>query len=558
MASTPAASGPGRPPSRGPDDAARRPRRLWPQVVATGLLLPWLAWLGAYFALNSSPGQAALLSALVGAAPDGRVQVGHARWGPLPDELELIDARVLDVDERPIILAEHVVADVSFVDLIGGDLVVDRLRVDGFTLHLAWGEDGVLNLTRALRRPRGPRDPEAPPDEPRAPSSRQVLLERVELARGDVTLEWPRWGLQFQRVDTRGTIRLGGDRGDGDTVAIHADLTGGVAHGMWSNGERAVHAERVGITGFRWGRGGFDVERLELVAQDGGRVDVDGRVEVTPALELDVRGDVEVSAALAALVDDELLPAGARVEGLRFGYGLDSPITARAALLSAPEVNAGPIAIRDVRLALDALSFRPGGMRPTGSIQVTGVHAGRVEAPDGLSGQGVSIAAIDATVKNESIATLSGIRADVFALPGGEVGPAAADAEITFGLTAGTFDAKLTTGKGVAAVSGTARLSALTRRFTVAVRVALEAAGGAMAQTLLDLLPAEEAARLTPPVDGFALFETRIARESVEGQSGKRWVARTAITEARLDGGQRVTFDGDAWSATALGDASSP
>lgn len=553
MASAPVASGPGRPPSRGSERAAGGPRRLWPQLAATALVLPWLLWLGAYFWFNSSPGQDLLLGAVVGVAPD-RVEVGHARWGPLPDEIELIDARVLDLDGRPIIAAEHVIADVSMADLVAGDLFIDRVRVDGFTLHLAWDDEGALNLTRALRRPGAPRPPDDRPRPP--PSTRRVTLDRVELARGDVTLEWPRWGLQFQGVDARGAIRVGG--APDDPIAIYADLTGGHAHGMWSDGERTVNVERVGITGFRWGRGGFDVERLELAAADGGLVDVDGRLEVSPALALDVRGDLQVSAAIAAIVDADLLPAGVRVEGLRFAYGVDAPITARAALLSAPELSAGPIAVRDARLTLDALSFLPGGLRPTGSVQVSAAYAGHIEAPDGLSGRGVSIAAIDATIKNESIATLAGIRAELFTLPGGEVGPAAADAEITFGLTAGTFDGKLTTGQGVAAVSGTARLSALTRRFTVAVRVALEGAGGAMAQTLFDLLPSGEAARLTPPIDGFALFETRIARESVEGHSGKRWIARTAITEARLDGGQRVTFDGDGWSVTALEAAPPP
>ena len=521
----------------GPSRDSVRPERprFWPVVLITALaLLPITTWLGAYFWVNSTPGRALVSDWILGRAPAGRLVIRDVYWGPLPDELRLGDVSVLDEAGRPLIHATQVTADVVVSRLFEGDVVLDRVQATDYVLALAWDEAGRLNLSRALARPK--RAGEATTRKTRR---RLIDLRRVELVRGDVTLEWPRWGLQFSGVSARGAVHL--DRAG--AVAVHADLQGGKAHALWGDGDRAVHADAIDITGFGWAEDGFDVGRLAVNG-------VGGSLELGSGLGIAVEGDVFLDAALARLVG-----AGAFAEGGRV-YGLDlelegTTMTGKAERVEIPAFTAGPVTARGVTTALDDFSYVPGLLKPTGALALHDTRVATLTAP-GLRAEETSIGRVNALVRAQSSATLDDVAARAIVIEDRVTVAAKGHVEATFGLTSGDIEASVVTDAGRIGATGTIRVSPFSKKVTVALRVAVEQVGGDLAGYLLGWLPADPAASLTPPLEGFAVFRTVLGKERVEGKKGKHWVAATSLDEAHLEGGGSVVeFDGEAWAATA-------
>ena len=519
---------------------ARRPR-FWPIPVITALaLLPMVTWLGAYFWVNSTPGRALVTDWIVGRAPAGRLVIRDVHWGPLPDELRLGDVSVLDENGRPLVHASEVTADVVVSEILAGDLVLDRVRATDYLLALAWDADGRLNLSRALARPE-----RAGSATKRRTTRRLLDLRRIELVRGDVTLEWPRWGLQFSGVSARGAIHV--DRGG--AAAIHADLQGGRAHALWGGGDRAVHAEAVEITGFDWADHGFGVGRLAVRGDDGSAVDVSGSLELSGDLALAVEGDVVLGAALAQLIGAGAFAEGGRVSGL--DLELDGPtMTGRAERVEIPAFTAGPFTARGVTTALDDFTYVPGMLKPTGALVLRDTRVATLSAP-GLSVEETAIGRVNVLVRAQSSATLDDVVARAIIIEDRVTLAAKAHVEATFGLTSGDIDASVITDAGRVAATGTIRVSPFSKKLTVALRVAVEQVGGDLAGYLLSWLPADATASLTAPLEGFAVFRTVLGKERVEGEKGKRWVATTTLDEAQLEGGGSVVYDGEAWAATA-------
>jgi len=532
----------------GPRGDGPRARRFWPIPLLTLFLaLPLTAWLGGYFWVNSTPGRTLVADWLLGRAPAGSLVVGAVHWGPLPDELQLADVSILGEDGRPLIHATEIAADVVVSHLLDGDLVVDRVRARGYLLELAWGEDGELNVSRALKRP----ETKPGSDEPRPPKRRRVLdLRRIELLDGDVTLSWPRWGLQFSAVSARGALTI--DRGG--ELAIHADLTGGRAHAMWGErGQKTVKVSSVDIIGFDWAEQGFDVRRLALTAEDGSAVDVDGSLEFSGDLELAVEGDIALGATTAALTAGQALPAGGRVRALELELA-GTTLAGRAERVELPVLEIGPLSATSVVTTLDDFTFVPGLLKPSGALAMHDAKVERLSAP-GIEAIDTSIGRVAVSVRAKSSATLDDVVARELTIEDRVTTHARGQVDASFGLTSGEFDANVVTDMGRVGASGTVRISPFSKKLTVSLRVALEQVGGDLASYLLGYLPPDPAASLSPPLEGFAVFRTVLGKQKVEGKKGKHWVATTNLDEAQLSGGGRVIFDGEAWAAKAPSEA---
>ena len=533
------------PPSLSPPRAAPA-RAFWPQAAATLLLLvPLAAWVTAYFWANSTPGRAAAAEWLLGRAPAGRLSLGDLHWGPRPDDVLLIDFAIVDPAGRPLVTATSVQARVDLVALAEGDLVVDDVRAVDFSLHLAWDDEGQLNLARALARERAPGSASAPG------RRRRVHLRRIALDGGAVTLEWPRWGLQFEHVRATGAVETGAA-----PLAIHADLRAGASHVVWEGGAENAHARGVDIAGFHWAGDGFDVDRLAIAGADGSGVDLAGSLELSGDLALRIEGDAALGPEVAEVALGPLLPDGARVHDMTLSLA-GTTMTGRAQRLEAPTLSAGPLTVRGIDAPIDELTFVPGLLKPTGAVALHDVRAARIEGP-GLVADGVSLGRAALALRAQSTATLSDLDVRALQLEGRLTTAVHGHLEATFGLTSGTFEAAVATDSGRIEASGTVRLSPLTKKLKVAMRVAADRVGDRVAAYLQSYLPAAEAAALAPPLDGFALFETTLSKEKPEEGGAKRWIARTSLTEARLTGGGELIYDGSAWATVPTPSAPSP
>ncbi|PIE18993.1 MAG: hypothetical protein CSA66_03370 [Proteobacteria bacterium] len=538
-----------------PESPARRRRRgtLWPVLLATLLALPAAAWVGGYFWLNSTTGQQAIADWLTGQAPADRLDIALVRWGPLPHRVELLDLRIHDADGRPLVSARHVDADLRLGALLDGELLVDGAVVEDVLLHLGWDRDGALNLSEALARPEAPKPGAEPSAKPTGPK-RGFALEGLDLRRVSLTLEWPTWGLRFDQVAARGGVAL---RPGAGGLSIDADLSAARSLVTWHE-DRSVVFRGVDIGGFSWRDEGFTVARLALDNPDGAtRASLTGRMGFRGDLSFVAHGDVALAGDDAEHLVPGVFPQGASIVGLAADYA-GGKVSGRMRQARAPSVALGPVLARGVSLPVDALTIVPGLLRPTGSLKITHARADMISLPHDAGAQDVEVDALTMTIRGTSSAELEGVRVASLRLPEGQVGRAAAKGRITFGLTSGELDGSVETDQGVIGANGKLRLNPLSQRLTISTRVAVEDVGGAIADTILSFIPVDRRAELAAPLSGYAVFETRLSRDKSKGSKGKRWSPRTRVTDARLEGQGRLTFDGDRWARAALDEPPRP
>jgi hypothetical protein len=318
-----------------------------------------------------------------------------------------------------------------------------------------------------------------------------------------VSLDWPTWGLDFEDVEARGSLHLGGVEG----LRFAADLTAGASVGRLPRHGTTV-ADRVAIRGFRWQDQGFAVDAVRLVRGDGASVEAAGRMGFRDVVTLEARGKATLTTASAPGLLADRAPDGLAVEGIEVhidGEGLRAGTTR----VSIPIVSAGPARLEDVAFAASG-SLRPRGLFGPGfGVLVEDLRAARIEVGAAATVRGVSVARIAARGGSAIEAELEGGRAERVLLPGGEVPAVAARAKVDGTLAGVTADADVETPQGRIRAEGRLEVKLLGGE-RVPVDVTLTDLEGALAATLLDAVPDDVQTLLIPPISGRASFLGRI------------------------------------------------
>jgi len=181
----------------------RRPTiRLASAYIALSLLtVPLCTW----FALHAQAVTGAVQARLDALSVPGLMHIGRMDWSLFPLRLDLYDVTLLTRRGEPSLTARHigVVPRWSESHRRSRDIAVhvDRLEIDDFTLHLTWNKRGQLELSDAFRRRAFDAKKEKRPPW-------QVVFDapKILLRNGNLTLQWPKAGFQFEGITTQGTL----------------------------------------------------------------------------------------------------------------------------------------------------------------------------------------------------------------------------------------------------------------------------------------------------------------------------------------------------------------
>lgn len=515
-----------------------RPARpaFWPSVVCTVLLLlPATAWAGTYFWARTSAGQTLLVPTLLGGLRDGVITTGLVSWGPDPRAVELWDVVIRDRADEPSITAGWAAAELDLGALLGGAGVrLHRIHADDFLVRLGWDAEGTFNLKDAFKRPR-------PPDAPKKPRRPPpvVSLTDITLRRGRVELTWPTWGLEFQSVDARGEVLLGGE----DPLVIHADLQGGPARAEVTARDAAARFAAVEIGAFVWERGGFRTSRLRLGGLGGEReVVLAGGMGFADEVTMEVSGRLDVGVDEVGALATPWLPGGGTVEGLVATLAKGT-WSAKAARATAPVLAAGLVRLEGLSLPFD-VELTPGGLLPRGHVSTRDARAALVEGPDGVRAVAVVLATVEATIGTLADVRLDGITAESLSLREGAVGAARLAGKARVGLAGGELEGRLETDQGAVSAAGRIEVSILRQRGELALQTKLFGVGGALARALARAVPDEVRQTLGEPVSGSAAFAGQVA----PGPKGGPWEVGLELTEAELTGARTWSFEAGRWA----------
>lgn len=515
-------------------------------------MLPLLIWLGGYFWLNSSTGRAMLTSAIQGQIKSERVTFEDVRYGPAPDVFQLLGLRVVDASQTPLVTAQRVQANIDLGALIGGKYSVDAVHAHAFELLLAWDDDGKLTLATAFAKPK---DPDAPPPTIPKPESKPptFALPEVQLSHGDLRLEGPRWGLRFAAVNASGQI----SSNPTDGLSIAADLTSGTADARLGKKPAVIAFDQVMIEAFQWAGQGFEVSRLRLIQPDGAGVDLTGGMGFGDHLTATAKGRATIDAATAETLFPGAIPEGARLDGIDLTVA-GSTISGAIAKVEAATLNVGPIQASAVTLPLNRIEFAPGLVKPSGRLRIEQATVGAFNAANEFQGEDIRLGSIDIDLQSKSEANFKMIDVGKLTLPDGPVGAVSASGTVTYGLTSGTLKGVVSSAQGSVIADGKLKFSPFSRKFRATIALAFDKLTGAIATNVLRNLPETQRKALTPPLKGTLTVKTTVARKTPEGETKKRWVATTAITNAMLTGATTWQFDGDLWTQAGTGGTDTP
>ena len=271
--------------------ALRRGVRVGAFVGLFGVGLILLLAAGGALWLTQAPGERWLTgqvqTQLQAALHEGEVELGEVRLDGLRT-LRVDGLVVRDGDHATALSVGSVEVKIDLWGALRGALHLDRVAVEGVTVHTATLEDGSLQLLALLVDPAAPVDPEAPPAELPIP----VSIDRVTIG-----------GVSAQVVGVDGSL-VGGVEG----MSLEASFKG--SGQRFEVDLRASEAQVIGPVQ-------LPVELSGSLAVEGGRVDLDQvRLQVSDAVmratggldaeEVAVRVDVE---EIPLVVFDELAGA---------------------------------------------------------------------------------------------------------------------------------------------------------------------------------------------------------------------------------------------------------
>ncbi len=301
-------------------------------LAVFGLLLTAFAtWVGAYFWLGSTPGRAQLRAVVADMSPV--LGVEFVRWGPSPDRLIVGPSRVDNVDGTPLAALHMAHADLAFWALVGGDLRVERLRIELSHVHANIGPDGRVDLLVVLAPPKKPPSTAAAGPKKPAPTLR---IDDLDVHIGAlVVTNGPGEGLVVRDVDVHATVVLG------DTFRLSSHLSLGPIDATWDRARKYIAFDSLELASFEVD--GPTVQARGLTLTRAGEVILAAEFVSRPGNG----GAVSINAALApsdaaALLPDAF-PAGLDIQGLELefhpaskGVGAASPDPSTAAPAAPP------------------------------------------------------------------------------------------------------------------------------------------------------------------------------------------------------------------------------
>ncbi|MCA8924152.1 MAG: DUF748 domain-containing protein [Planctomycetes bacterium] len=157
---------------------------MWGTRVAVGLVsLVLVVRLALVFAL---PFAAHWAGELVGLD----VRLGEHRLSLLWGELELRDLTAYGPDHEPVLDVRRLLVDVSIGELLGGDLVVERVDLEGVRATLERDSEGRLTLLTTIEEALGPagEEQEEEPEAEGEAGNTRIVVQRVSVR--DLLLAW--------------------------------------------------------------------------------------------------------------------------------------------------------------------------------------------------------------------------------------------------------------------------------------------------------------------------------------------------------------------------------
>lgn len=530
-----------------PKSPRGRRGRAWPYVLAAVLILPAIAWLGAYFAVNSSAGQGALRDVVLKHVIPGSLEFHRAHWGPGPGQVRLYSVVIRDPSGAEAANLGFAEAKVDLAALLFDDkTIVEHAFAADFTLDLAWGSDGELNLAGLLRKK--PKDVPKPPgpDEPKLPKKRRHLeIRNVSLTRGKVTVRWPERAIAVEALEASGMARLTPE----DGLQIRAAASTGPAK-IRLPGGKSVEVSDLVLEDVRWGEHEPASLTLTLTSATGDRIALTASGPVGGDTDLTVRGDIAVGADLARALLGGVAPGGIRLEGLSASVRTEH-ITATVDRARAPALALGPLTIQGLDAPLTA-EVRPGVLAPTGKLVLSGAKLETLAIPEALETEDVTVDALIVGFDGRLTALAKGLRAGSATMGGGPLGAATGSLELDLDLgleATGSASATLVTeraGKIKATALLTYRLLPQ-RRASAELTLRFDAASGPFAAELIARLPEALRSDLVEPLGGELKLKAKLAP-----RSGAPWAFAITPTAGRLNGSiGEVRHDGTRWTTAA-------
>lgn len=139
--------------------------------------------------LHTGPGQSLILKRVFSRVQErvnGKAEIGSLEIALFGD-LALRDVVVSSEDGERVAELETLEVTPNWWSLLSGNPILERIVVDGVTLHIVQYEDGSSNLKKLIK----PKPPEPPPTEPKKPKDRRLGVESLHIGTVNVDLTKP-------------------------------------------------------------------------------------------------------------------------------------------------------------------------------------------------------------------------------------------------------------------------------------------------------------------------------------------------------------------------------
>ncbi|MCC6621268.1 MAG: hypothetical protein IT385_08435 [Deltaproteobacteria bacterium] len=501
-----------------------RALRVAAKVLGLVALALMTLYVGAYFALASTPGRE-LLRGVVGDAlrrTDPAVTVAEARWGPAPGALWASGITLATPVGR---------AEVSLV----------RARVAVPSMAPEAVEVWIDKLAVTLPPPEATPPVVAAATPSGARRANAVVVPDVRVFVDEVDLVTPGEAFHALRVEARGAIG-----------AAHAiEIRTGTCHASWMRGRRVSGWDRCELHARTDGKRAFEDLRVVLARGDQTVLDARGRA-ILPGnkdedLIVDVVADLDLGPWDATVLAGDQLPDGLVAQGVEV-HVADGLVRGSVAALHAPRVVNGPMSAELVSLEVPRYEGEPGLIVPRVALVVSGLVGARVDAID-WSVEGVSAPWLDLALEKKLVGQLPGVTIDRWSFPGGATGPLASDVDVAIGISGGSVGGLVTTPDGVFLANGRLKKSPITKRSSFVATASFEGLRGPLVDLVThDLGAAERAllgaadARPEPLAGGFEL-----AVELDRASRWDPWVVELEWDASELVGRTRLVWDGSSW-----------
>jgi len=418
--------------------------------VVVGLVLATTTlYLGAYFALASTPGRTALKAAVMAELERAgvRASVADVRWGPAPGALW---ATGIALD-----LPLATVSD----GLLEATIALPELTPSRVALHVH---------KVAVRLPEAGEPPvvAAPSGAPR-PSKKRVVIPDVRVAVDELDLTGPGFAANVRDL----ALTLVVD----DTIT--ATLATGPCHVAWQHGRRVLGFDHCDVAGrFAQSDKRVSLDDVRLTRGDTTVVRAHGTWLGGVA---HAAADLDLAAWEAAALAGDALPGGLVVQGLELDLEA-SVLSGSIAALHAPRYVLAPFEGELVELTIDHFRGEPGLLIPQVDVSASNLDAARASGFDWVV-DNVHAPSLSFALAKKLEGTMPAFRADRWTTPAGSVGPIEADVEVAIGLSGGSVTGQLAMPEGTLDARGQLKTSPLTKRSTFTATAAFEGLRGPLA-----------------------------------------------------------------------------